>query len=740
MIRIVLRQRLMLFITVLSVLFISPMVAFAADISVNGSSCTLADAITAANTDAAVAGCDAGSDADTISLSRNITLSATLPAVTSDITIEGAEYSISGDDQFQVLNVDGETLTLNDLTVSNGLSNTTGGGISVINGSLILNNSEVLENVAADSGGGIYANNSDITVNSSEISRNAANRSHGGGIYFVSTSDEHSLSVTHSYLKENTALQDGGAVYLSGGNVDILKSSFFRNVADEGGALDINSATMTVTNSTFGYNSAREGGGLSAFASDISLLHTTWAYNSAREQGGGLALIGETSRLSILNTIISDSPSGGDCHSGLAADQIIANTSNIIEDGSCPLLQAGDKMPEEIQAAPEEEDDEMALVAEAQTADEESAEDELRAQQEEVDPAPTPNDPKLRGATGWPPHFPLQPNSPAMNSADSDLCDSLELDEDQPGTTRPQGPGCEIGAWEAPPTPTPVPPTATPMPPTATPTDQPTQTPPPTATATATLPPSDGTPPAACVHSVAQGDTLFSLAQRYNTTVEAFRRFNQLLSDSLSIGQVLLVPVDNCDPDPYVCVTPANVYVLSASGYVQCMDINTNRLDKHPALASGMIFAVEIRGFVNQGSEVCFPGQGNIVFLDTITSPPIVSTLSSYGKSGLICGQIDRPGIVVLVALESQDDAAQPETVLPSFSTGVTKALSNCEVSTNEVTRLLDTPGDGAVIGLIPFGTTLNAHERTADQFGVTNLDTRGWIDAGAVQTAGTCD
>ena len=45
----------------------------AADIEV-GASCSLADAITAANTDAAVGGCPAGDGADTISLSGNITL------------------------------------------------------------------------------------------------------------------------------------------------------------------------------------------------------------------------------------------------------------------------------------------------------------------------------------------------------------------------------------------------------------------------------------------------------------------------------------------------------------------------------------------------------------------------------------------------------------------------------------------------------------------------------------------
>ncbi len=43
---------------------------------------------------------------------------------------------------------------------------------------------------------------------------------------------------------------------------------------------------------------------------------------------------------------------------------------------------------------------------------------------------------------------------------------------------------------------------------------------------------------------VRSGDTLWLLAQRYNTTVSAIRNLNGLKSDNLSIGQVLLIPLD----------------------------------------------------------------------------------------------------------------------------------------------------------------------------------------------------
>lgn len=43
-------------------------------------------------------------------------------------------------------------------------------------------------------------------------------------------------------------------------------------------------------------------------------------------------------------------------------------------------------------------------------------------------------------------------------------------------------------------------------------------------------------------HIVQAGDTLWSLARKYNTTVEELRRLNNLTSDLLSIGQRLIIP------------------------------------------------------------------------------------------------------------------------------------------------------------------------------------------------------
>ena len=52
----------------------------------------------------------------------------------------------------------------------------------------------------------------------------------------------------------------------------------------------------------------------------------------------------------------------------------------------------------------------------------------------------------------------------------------------------------------------------------------------------------DGEPITQITHTVVRGDTLFALAQRYNTTVNDIIRVNNLTSTALSIGQQLLIP------------------------------------------------------------------------------------------------------------------------------------------------------------------------------------------------------
>ena len=80
--------------------------------------CTLSDALRAANADMERGECPAGDGADTITLTADITLEGELPRIISDITIDGAGFTISGDGEWRVFYVDlGGSLTLQNIQV-----------------------------------------------------------------------------------------------------------------------------------------------------------------------------------------------------------------------------------------------------------------------------------------------------------------------------------------------------------------------------------------------------------------------------------------------------------------------------------------------------------------------------------------------------------------------------------------------------------------------------------------------
>lgn len=82
--------------------------------------------------------------------------------------------------------------------------------------------------------------------------------------------------------------------------------------------------------------------------------------------------------------------------------------------------------------------------------------------------------------------------------------------------------------------------------------------------------------PSSVTHTVVAGDTLYSLAKKYHTTVDALKKENQLTSDILSLGQRLTIPsTQTVDPalmststapslpDTYTVVRGDNLYSIA---------------------------------------------------------------------------------------------------------------------------------------------------------------------------------
>jgi CSLREA domain-containing protein len=305
--------------------------------STGGPSCTLRDAITAANTDTVAGGCSAGNGADTIdfSVSGQISLDSSLPAVAGPLTIEGFGQSItiSGQGTVRVLEVSaGASLALDGLTVADGNDANNGGGM-VNSGTVIVTNSAFSGNGVPgciDCGpvGGGIDNNGTLTVVGSKFSGNGGD--HGGGIenrvggtLTISNSsfsgnsagegagidNNGTLAVGNSSFSENNCMGAGGGIANGeGGTLAVKNSTFSGNFGGSGGGI-ATFGTLIVKNSTFSGNGADAGGGIfSSFDGTLVVANSTVSENSAMS-GGGVANGGSgTIRRS---TFVGNSAQGG---------------------------------------------------------------------------------------------------------------------------------------------------------------------------------------------------------------------------------------------------------------------------------------------------------------------------------------------------------------------------------------------------------------------------------------------
>ena len=248
----------------------------AANIRVGGG-CTLAEAIANANNDNNGGGdgngCTAGSGNDTITLTGNIALTATLPLVTSNITIEGGGYTLSGTTTLLEAGHPSSTpitLTIKRLTVTN-------------------NNS-----VTTDDPPIRFFREASLIINDSLFKDNSiGNFGTGGAI--EGTNSAADLTVSNSIFRNNTAAGQGGAIYFAGGTGDTLTisdSEFSGNQTEDavGGAVRAHTGTVIIRRSLFKDNETAERGGAvsTGGGSSISIYQSVFGGNEAKDHGGAV--------------------------------------------------------------------------------------------------------------------------------------------------------------------------------------------------------------------------------------------------------------------------------------------------------------------------------------------------------------------------------------------------------------------------------------------------------------------
>jgi hypothetical protein len=218
----------------------------------------------------------------------------------------------------------------------------------------------------------------------------------GGGIENNGT-----LTVTYSTLSGNSALYGGGIENY--GTLTVTNSTLSGNSASDGGGGINNDSTLTITNSTLSHNSAHNGAGIRTSSGEghnsLTVANSTLSGNSA-SAGGGFE-DDPAVKFTAKGTLLAGNQ-GGNC-GGIG---LTSQNYNLSDDYSC-----------------------LGFIHEPADLD--------------------PNG--LQNNGGPTPTIALLPTSPAVDAIPVSACTDTQgapITADQRGVKRPQGAGCDIGAFE----------------------------------------------------------------------------------------------------------------------------------------------------------------------------------------------------------------------------------------------------------------------------------------------------
>lgn len=328
------RWALVLILPLLSAVALGPAVAYAGTITVDGTFCTLPDAIIAANADATFNGCedDGVGGADTLMLTAaNYALTSgpfdhdgdtATPSVTSEIVIDGgsdgAVIARTGGGLFRLFHVSGDgDLTLQNVTLRDGHSTANGGAIYSL-GHLTLVDSELSHNHADIDGGAIGAfGNSTVRLTNTRVLTNTA-ASDGAGLYM----DASHATLEDSFLAGNVTGENGAGLYgIFNSTITVSRTVVFANTSqtDDGGGLMVYyGSSLSVFDSTVISNSAASnGGGLYSdggpadSVNAMTVVNTRVEGNRTDEMGGGIYVRRTTTTISGTEVLSNTAQRGG---------------------------------------------------------------------------------------------------------------------------------------------------------------------------------------------------------------------------------------------------------------------------------------------------------------------------------------------------------------------------------------------------------------------------------------------
>ena len=493
------------FVVIIILLLLPIAPVSAASITVN-SSCSLADAITSANSDSNThnTNCTAGSGADTIVLTADVTADAHF-TITDDLTIDGEDNTISDITLYvstsktnlaiKDLTLDGfyddelnkrpiiqfnpnaaATLTISGSTIQGGDNSADGGGIVIQSyGSANISDSRITDNQSGGWGGAIYHSSlAAVTITDSTIDNNTADNGtdasgRGGGIAMWAAGG--TLTITDSVIRDNFSPAAGGIYIRDSASTSISGSEISGNSAYAGGGIySVQSITIsgssidnnivterpTALGGGWGFGGAIYAGSTATSPPTVTVSGSSISGNQA-VNGAGIRQNGQTVKISN-STLQGNSAAPGQGGAIYTSKGELTLTHVTIANNSAENGGGGLKIRNDVSVTAHARNTLIANNVAGSAQSDCDAPGGLTTnignyiEDGSCSPALSKGDDgngaRLASPSGSPAWLALRAGSQAIDAADADICDSLNPKVDQRGIGRPLGAACDIGAYE----------------------------------------------------------------------------------------------------------------------------------------------------------------------------------------------------------------------------------------------------------------------------------------------------